>query len=238
MKITYKNVNEKKGKIIVLDLDETLVHTMDNYESLIKLNILCDPSCYDIKKRTILLRTVDCVYKKGTGVIENMWSVKRPYLDVFLKFCFEYFDYVIVWSAGVRRYVRAIVENIFKDIGTPHIVYSREKCDSNENVSNYKPLNKLMEENRDYLKNMSLENTFVIDDRSSTFIKNVENGILIPEYCPEANTDEIRKQDTALLELMKWFLKDEVKNCNDVRTLNKSSIFVPDCKVIKSKIAN
>lgn len=238
MKITYKNLNEKKGKIIVLDLDETLVHTMDSYESLIKLNILCDPGCYDIKKRTILLRTVDCVHKKGTGVIENMWSIKRPYLEVFLRFCFEYFEYVIVWSAGVRRYVRAIVENIFKDIGIPHIVYSREKCDSNKNVSNYKPLNKLLKENRDYLKNMSLENTFVIDDRSSTFIENVENGILIPEYCPEANTDEIRKEDTALLQLMKWFLTDEVKNCNDVRTLDKSSIFVSDCKVIKSKIAN
>ena len=73
---------------------------------------------------------------------------------------------------------------------------------------------------------MNASNTFVIDDRQSTFAKvNPNNGILIPGYAPPDTIDGIKTDDPTLRQLMMWFSRDDVKNSKDVRLLDKSRIF-------------
>lgn len=77
---------------LVLDLDETLVHTFDNFESFYKIKESLSPQ---LKRRLYSFRLDGEFY----------WGIKRPYLDEFLKFSNNYFTKVGVWSAGVKENV-------------------------------------------------------------------------------------------------------------------------------------
>lgn len=74
-------------------------------------------------------------------------------------------------------------------------------------------------------------NTLHIDDRDDTFSQNEHNGIKIPAYSPnldgtpEEIIESILQPDDTLLKLMCWLSLLEVRNCTDVRKLDKSTIF-------------
>lgn len=214
-----------KGKVIVLDIDETLIHTMDDMTSLSKLNIMKDASLMDLRERCFFIDIQDAVGKLGKGEVEKMWAIKRPHLDDFLKFAFDYFDMVIVWSAGADRYVRSIVDTLFQHHQQPHVVYSRSDCVSDNRAHNHKPLQKMLSQVDGIDKLMGLENTFCIDDKESTYINNPDNGILIPAFQPKANIDQLRLGDDALLKLQRWLEQKHIKDFVDVRMLSKDGIF-------------
>ncbi len=213
------------GKVIVLDLDETLVHAFDHLSTLRYSKILEDPDKLDLRRRIFLLDLVDPVDRRGKGQVDKFWAIKRPHLDEFLTFCFEYFDSVIVWSAGVRRYVDAVVNNIFKDIGKPYLVYAREQCVTDNRATNHKPLIQMINDIDGLNKIMSLTNVLALDDRKSTYVDNPDNGIMIPVYNPLPNANALRADERSLLELIDWLSLDEVVHSQDVKTLDKRLIF-------------
>ena len=224
-KIPFKALT---NKCIVLDLDETLVHSNENLSELNSLGLMRDPQLIDLRNRVYELSMDDVVYKKGQGLKTEMWGITRPHVKEFLISCFAYFKVVAVWSAGKKKYVESIVDYLFKDIRRPHIVYSREKCetlnDSNKTLT--KPLMKMINSEPGLDRYMSLENTFIIDDRKTVFeVPNPNNGIQIPPYEPKFNIRSLRTDDIALKQLMTWLLKPEVMNSSDVRLLNKENIF-------------
>lgn len=141
-------------KCIVLDIDETLVHTSTNFNAY---------SSYDKYKYA------DRIFKYTIDGF-NYWSIKRPYLSMFLNFCFDYFKIVGIWSLGEERYVNKIVEVITKDTRTPHVVFSR-----NDAEGMTKPLVKLYGKFPGIMKET---NTFVVDNIRSTMVANPKNGIL------------------------------------------------------------
>jgi TFIIF-interacting CTD phosphatase-like protein len=218
-------------KCIVLDLDETLVHsyTEDNsydLETLKELRIFTDPENIDLRERTYKITIDDVVHKKGTGNKTEMWGILRPYAREFLIACFSYFKIVIVWSAGRKNYVHAIVDYLFKDIKRPIVVFTYDDIEKLPNGTLIKPLDKLIETVPGLKKYMSLENSFILDDRSSVFYEpNPYNGIIIPAYKPAFNLRSLRSDDIAFKQLIKWLMSPEVTNCKDVRTLDKSKIF-------------
>jgi len=215
----------KTDKCIVLDLDETLIHTSERISQLEKTEILSNSKYFYLRERVYILELEDIVDKPGMGVTTKMWGVKRPGLHEFLLFCFSHFKIVAVWSAGKPRYVEAICNEIFKDLHDPHIIFTWDHCEyeqKNELVE--KPLNKIIKEFND--TRMNITNTIAIDDRKSTFSNvNKDNGILIPRYEPIMNIKNISKDETSLKELQTWFEKDEFVKCDDVRKLNKETIF-------------
>lgn len=217
------------NKCIVLDLDETLVHTNENISELQKLEIMSDPNLLDLRRRTYQITLDDVVYKKGEGVKTVMYGITRPHVKEFLISCFSYFKVVIVWSAGKKKYVDAIVDFLFKDIKRPHIVYSYDQCEKTSNGLLVKPLSKLINNESGLSKYMSLENSFIIDDRNTVYAgfvgDNPDNGIQIPPYKPAFNIHSLRSDDIALKQLMTWLLQPEVMNESDVRKLDKSVIF-------------
>ena len=216
--------------ICVLDIDETLVHSTSDMEAWKRLRIFSDPKKMDLRSRHYVL---DLESERGSGIGVNMWGTKRPYLEEFIRFCFEYFKIVIVWSAGVYDYVHAVVEEIFKDSQEPHAILTRGNCTGNT-YKLEKPFWKMikdvpgLEEYIEYDRGMhtnNIKNVFIVDDRRSSFAQNPDNGICIPVYEPIATEDGLRRDDVCLLQLMKWLMLPEVMNSQDVRTLDKNIIF-------------
>jgi TFIIF-interacting CTD phosphatase-like protein len=222
-KIPFKPLTDK---CIVLDLDETLIHSNENINDLESSGILDQPGLLDLRKRIYSMQLDDVIDKKGKGVKTEIWGISRPHVKEFLIMCFSYFKIVAVWSAGQRKYVEAIVDYLFRDIPRPHVIFTYDDCQQTENNLLVKPLQKMFTTVPGLSKYMSLENTFVIDDRASTFTSvNPANGILIPAYKPTFDINALLTNDNALQKLSAWFMRPEVINCIDVKLLNKKNIF-------------
>ena len=233
-------------KVIVLDLDETLLHTFEDMKDLKELNIFSDPKLLDLRRRTYIIHEFDMITARGTkglnrkGKKSIMWGIERPHLHEFLRFCFNYFKKVAVWTAGTKPYAFAIVNKIFKDLPQPHIIYSREDCKYNNLGLYHKPLLHMINNVPNLNTVMSLNNSFIIDDRTTNFTDNPNNGITIPPYDPYPTIAHMTLDDNRLLKLKEWFLSSKVKNSTDVRKLNKKYIFIDnitnDLNIINNKI--
>jgi hypothetical protein len=210
-------------KCLVLDLDETLVHTLEKVEWIKKLKIYSDPNAYTLRNRTYKLRLEDIVDEKGEGVISELAGILRPHLREFVIFAFFYFKVVCVWSAGKQKYVHEIARIIFGDISHPNLIFSFNECKEGP---------KGIEKPLEYIFNvpglieyMNLKNTFIIDDRIDCFVANPNNGIVIPAYDPVFTVKGLQVEDNALVQLMIWFLQPEVIYSRDIRNLDKTNIF-------------
>lgn len=228
IKCANSTSNTISNHCIVLDLDETLLHTFDDYNNLNRLGILKDPDFIRLRKRLYIIGVDDAVTKRGEGKHIRMWGLLRPGLKKFLMFCFSYFKIVAIWTAGRKRYAEKIVQELSKDVQEPHIVYCFDHCLDESGTCSTKDLQKIISE---CPKTMSLKNTFMIDDRMYNFDNNPDNGILIPPYNPLPqkftlmDDQDPATQDRTLENLKKWFLLPEVKNSEDIRTLDKTNIF-------------
>ena len=189
------NYNSTTDFSIILDLDETLIHTFVNN---IDVEALDDMDYIKLGKDTLFF-------------------IKRPFLDQFLLFCHDYFHKVIIWSAGEDKYVKKIVDIIFKDLKLD-LVWARSKC-SKKNHG--KPIQKII----DNTEMVSLGLTFFIDDKDFNLLDDLKNGIIIPEFSPKTKQECIETQDNALDLLMKWFSLPDITYADDVRKLNLGEIF-------------
>lgn len=226
----FHNKLSKTNLSIVLDYDETLVHSYNNMNDWDTLKILEDPKKIDLRERTYVLNIET---DRVTGHEERMWGITRPHLDDFIKFCFMYFRVVIPWSAGVFGYVHQVTEPIFKNNQEPHAILTRSNCVGSTHKLE-KPFWKMMKDVPGLDKYIELDgtsgpdnvkNVFILDDRRSAFSQNPNNGICIPVYEPNPTAEGLRKDDICLLQVMNWLLRPEVMNCKDVRQLDKSKIF-------------
>jgi TFIIF-interacting CTD phosphatase-like protein len=223
---------------IVLDLDETLVHSVDDMSILTDLGILSNPKYLDLRSRIFTLKLDNVLTKPGSGSVHEMWGIIRPHTRDFLIFCFRYFN-VVVWTAGQRKYALAIVKILFKDIGWPHQILSREDCSQIRNLDDgyYKPLRrilgfnppKLVDNESQAFDDRGLNHILIVDDRKKNFtLCNPRNGIRIPPFEPDLDIESLRQEDTSLLKLINFLSRPEVILSPDVRTLNKNNIFTPN----------
>jgi len=214
----------QRNRCIVLDLDETLVHTQDSTTTLFELGLLSDPQLMNLRSRLYYMTLEDLFKQPGTGTHNDYWGVMRPHLREFLEFCTSYFQVTAVWSAGQRSYVQAIVDNIFRGLPRPPIVFSYDDCRRQGKVLD-KPLQMMMDRSPELSRYMRLDNTLVVDDRAYTFAENPDNGILIPAYNPGPDLASLYQEDQGLLELRNWLISPEVLKAPDVRLLDKRAIF-------------
>jgi TFIIF-interacting CTD phosphatase-like protein len=205
-------------KCIILDLDETLVHSSENFEKILRLKPFDDPAMFDLRNRLYDL----CL--SGYSGKPNIWGITRPHLEEFIMFCFGYFQKVCVWSAGTPEYVKKIVEYIFPPGYQPHVVYTRIDCSYAQNGKIFKPISKMLP-HKECEGVMKLENTLFVDDQDHAFIKNPYNGIVIPPYDPDVSYHGLIHEDRCLLDLMDWLMRPEVIASKDVRYLEKDYIF-------------
>ena len=169
------------------------------------------------------MRLVDVDEPVGSGDVWEMWGIERPKLHEFINFCFKRFEYVIIWSAGKKRYVDRLSDRLFRNVrNDPHLVLSWDNCrKTNDNYD--KPIMDMTEQFPDIADSINLETTFIVDDRSENFdFTNKDNGIHIPPYRPCPTVDGLLVQDDTLDVLMKWLDKVDVRNCEDVRDIPKA----------------
>lgn len=237
MEVLYRFSNNKRSnalpKTLILDLDETLVHSWENPDFLEKYEIYSNPSRYRLFHP---VGSSQIAYSMALEMPNNtksrIWGLHRPHLYEFLNFAGHYFDNIIVWSAGIQPYVEEITKQIFLESGLnpPKMVWSRSNC-QNYNGLYHKPIYELISElsQRQYQTfEVDPRWTLIVDDRSHTFMLNTQSGVLIPPYHPgKYPTLEqlLDRSDTALLKLKSWLERPEVKDAPDVRLLDKSRIF-------------
>ena len=216
---------------IVLDLDSTLIFTFDRLEVIHKL-IDSDDDLSWLSSHSYIIEMND-PEETGTNVPYIMWGLYRPYLTEFATYVIENFDNVYIWSAGKRKYVNAIIDNIFPPLAyNPPIILDFEHTNV-DSVTNeiVKPLEEIYKLSGGKANE---SNTYVLDDRKDTFSLNVKNGILAPKYEFEEWTKDTHDEwlksvhenittDTFLKELICFFDKNE--DVEDVRTLNLSDEF-------------
>ena len=218
------NKNSITNMVGILDLDNTLLHTADSMDDLKKLGIMTNPKLIELRRRCYFIKLTD-MDVVGDGSRYDFGGVKRPHLDEFLLFFFNYFRLGIVWSAGKRTYVHAIVENVFKGLKMPDLVWSYDETEKDANDEVLKPLTKLMNSNFKYKHLLSKENMIIIDDNETTFAKNKKNAIHIPAYDVDFTVESMMKEDTALLQIKYWLLLPHVINNTDVTKLDMTTIF-------------
>ena len=73
---------EKNGGII-LDLDESLVHSFDDMDTLRSLHIYDDSNLIDIRNRTYIITLDDVINTGRSGIKTQLWGITRPYLKEF-----------------------------------------------------------------------------------------------------------------------------------------------------------
>ncbi|SNW62809.1 NLI interacting factor-like phosphatase [Orpheovirus IHUMI-LCC2] len=212
---------------MVLDLDETLVHTFDmcGNSEYIYQQLANDPDPL-IRSRIIRLKFMN------NGKMEDMWGILRPGTREFIDFLYSYCKVIVVWSAGQEGYVDDIVGHIFRDVLDPHITFSYWSGGGMRH-NDCKPLHNLYSHHPLIQNVMSKNNTFILDDRYENFKKNLGNGILIPPYEPAFFTTDINvirynilnDSDRRLDQLQDWLMRDDVICSSDVTLLDKNNIF-------------
>jgi TFIIF-interacting CTD phosphatase-like protein len=210
------------GSHIVLDLDDTLIHAIF-IDDTTSRQIETDNKYKYLKGRSKIIRVVDINDNDtiGNGIISNILVILRPGVKEFMMFVMEYFDNVTIWSAGNKRYVRAL-ESVLID--PSHEMYKKNKIkvlsrgDCNE-ITKKSVLKDLKS------KGFDLTKTIMIDDNKTTYVNNPDNAINIPGYNPEFKEEHINFPDTSLKDIKKWMLDNNIKNCKDVRELDKTKIF-------------
>lgn len=213
----------KTDKSLVLDLDETLVHSTE-IESL-------DSLAGNHIERLYLTPGTDMIEMSYTVKLHKgyCWGIERPCVNEFLDFAEDYFQNIFVWSAGTKGYVEKICNHLFKNRKPPKIIWSRDRCEYVRKEEIYtKPLDTMC----NYIQStfgdpIDISKILFLDDREHTFRHNPGNGVVVPAWAPPAYEPYVLdRSDNALLQFKSWCLKPSVIHCTDVRSLDKTDIFI------------
>ena len=157
--------------VLVLDLDETLIHTAFPLRNLFQL----PPPHY---------RFEDSI----NGYI-------RAGLKEFLKFCTSTFTHVGIWTAANADYAQFIVQHVLKPLEfTPQFLLTSKDCEwfplqNGRGMIRVKPLRKLWTLPQYHWLRATPENTLVVDDKSETALLNSQNLVPIRPFVPRTALD-------------------------------------------------
>lgn len=209
------------NKVIVLDLDATLLNTFfkpDDVEAIDRIGVWSNPNLRRVMKKYAIENTNVAA---GGGSKTEVTTIFRPHLMTFLIFL-SYYGHIILWSAGHSKYVHSVRRLMFADLPAPHATLTSDNTPNNKYGEVAKPMEFLYDS---YPHLANAKNTILIDDRDSNVNANPKNSIMIPPYEPKPTLNSLMTNDIALIQIMMWLQKPEVANCDDVRDLNKSGIF-------------
>ncbi len=214
-----------ENKKIILDMDSTVVHCIFKKQLVSQKDIdFFDRICEieELRDRVFKYTLIDSSDSKpkGVGKKDELLIILRPHLREFISFL-KTVGNIDIWSAGYFRYVRMIESVIFQHESefSPKNVFTRSDCFIQEDEDNV-----LVSKNLS-LKFYDLSKTLIIDDRVDVCEENRGNSLLIPPYEPKFNLKNLLKEETSLLEIIKWMREINFKDVEDVRLLN-TNIFL------------
>ncbi len=157
------NGNNKRDKVIVLDLDECLIHASP--------------------KQSRTSYPIQLVDDRENEVV---WIQERPYLQEFLLFCHQHFEKVFLFTAGEECYAIPIVENIIMKYNLPSFtqVFSRADCNFDNHLCPLKDIKKACPD---------LSKVFLIDDNPRVINDWPSNSIRIRPFTPNSSSSRSRR---------------------------------------------
>eukprot|EP01084_Bolivina_argentea_P192592 330582_1 len=175
-----KLVEEKYGeysmisnKCIVLDIDGTLIDSLTKQIYYENMNCLRKPDYIDNED--------NCIWK-------------RPGFDIFIKFCFDNFKHVSIWTAASKQWANIFINKIIKHeyknkfdfIWCKDRLSKRFKINYYYSYRNafitYKPLKKIWRSKIRNNNGWNKENTLIIEDTIRNCIDNYGNAIYVGTY--------------------------------------------------------
>lgn len=175
-----QNNNKYKynDKLLILDIDETLIHSSEKQ----------------------LDRIPDFELDFG---LEKYFVYKRPGLQEFILQCSKWFR-LAIWTSSGSDYAWEVIQNIFPGNYNLKLefIFTRERCLFKRNpeldvIEVFKPLKKVKR------KGFSLDSVLIVDDIAQTFKYNYGNGILVKEYRGEEDDIELSLL-LKYLEMIRW----------------------------------
>lgn len=152
---------------LVLDLDETLIHTWKRDDPRLQKKAKTEAS--------------DRYYEFKLDDDYLYWGVLRPDVADFLKYAFRKFDIVGIWTAATADYANEIKNRLEQESEFNfHFVWSREMCTlvKGEYI---KPLARLFSSFPD----IDPDNTVMLDDKRTIAVYNPRNLLQIQPYDPK-----------------------------------------------------
>ena len=183
----FENILDKNKKILLLDLDETLIHA-DFFEELEENKI--DSNKYD---------AIISFYTS-----EDLGIFIRPKVKEFLEEISKYF-LIGVFTAAIPEYADAAINYLDPEEKYIKFKLYRNDCINIGDLVRVKDLNIFGEEN--------LDKIVLLDNNIYSFSNQLSNGILINSFFNDENDDELSNVRKYLIEYI--FPCDDVRKINE-----------------------
>ena len=222
-----EKLSKSERKILILDLDETLIHADFNeefanqdikYDKIISFYSEEEPlPCNDAEDEE--LTDDDSKDLSAVKVLNKVGIFLRPGVNFFLETASKYFE-IGVFTASVPEYADAVIN--YLDPENKYIKFRlyRDNC---INVGDL-----LRVKNLKILKNVPLKKMILVDNNMYSFAPQLENGILINSFINDKN-------DSELSNLLSYLL-NYIYPAEDVRKVNEE--FFGFKKIIDEIIVN
>jgi len=174
-----------KKKTLILDLDETLIHSGSN------INIRISNPNYDLSNSSDSNVNIDSY---NQNEYKEVFPVNiRPGLDNFLKFASKHFE-LGIFTASSKDYADNILELIdpYNDIFSFRLY--RNSCINFKSIFCIKPIS--------LIENRTLDDIIIVDNNIMSFCDNLSNGYLIPSFYSDKADNELEKLEKYLEKLM------------------------------------
>ena len=199
----------KSNKCIILDIDGTLIDSLTYQVYTENKN--------DIpRKPDFITDDKDCMFK-------------RPGLDVFIKFCFDNFKHVAIWTASGKQWAQSFVSHIIQPQYRHKFAFVWDNkrlskriqvgyfWNHSNSVIRYKPLYKVWRSKKRKKAGWLKEYTLIIEDTPRNCMANYGNAIYIDSF--EILDETHSYNDTDLIKLMQYL--SALLNVNTVRNIEK-----------------
>ena len=164
----YSNLNKRSNnkKTLILDLDETLVHS--SFKPINYNNVLLKPDIF---------LSIDF-----RGNTHNVYVLKRPYIHEFLKEMNKIFN-IIIFTASIKEYANPLLNMLDREKVIKRRLF-REDCCRGTTGKFIKDLKIL---------NMNLKDLILVDNNPISYSYNICNGIPIKTWHYDKTDQELIK---------------------------------------------
>ena len=209
----FEKYFKSNKKILLLDLDETLIHadffeefpekSENKYDKIISFYTE-EPTNF-IQENTDN-NTTDDESKDDSGekVLNKVGIFLRPKVQEFLKEISNYFE-IGIFTASIPEYADAVINYLDPDEKLIKFRLYRNDCVNLENVIKIKDLRIFGENN--------LNRIVLLDNNIYSFSAQLSNGILINSFFCDKNDDELAN--------VRKYLIDYIYPSDDVRKINE-----------------
>lgn len=181
----------KFDKLLVLDIDETLIHASQ------------EPLSYE----------ADFQLDFGKQGLYHIY--KRPGLDAFLDHVFQRFE-VGVWTSAGCDYAQAVMEKLVGDINQMAFLWTYKDCTQKRITDSFQPnfgqVNNLKKLQKLKRKGYPLEKIIMVDNTPAKVEQNYGNAVIVPDFQGDIN-------DQVLSELWPYLI--HLDQFDHIRTIEK-----------------